>query len=55
MVKICEVVDGCEDCPKYGDDCDGKEMTREEAIEYLDGMKIVIPICNELGWGSASP
>ena len=23
-------------------------MTREEAIEYLDGMKIVIPICNEL-------
>lgn len=23
MVKICEVVNGCEDCPKYGDDCDG--------------------------------
>lgn len=23
-------------------------MTREEAIKYLDGMKIVIPICNEL-------
>ena len=24
VVKICEVVDGCEDCPKYGDDCDGR-------------------------------
>ena len=24
VVKICEVVDGCEDCPKYGDDCDGE-------------------------------
>ena len=24
VVKICEVVNGCEDCPKYGDDCDGE-------------------------------
>ena len=29
MVKICEVVDGCEDCPKYGDDCDGREIPSE--------------------------
>ena len=33
MVKICEVVDGCEDCPKYGDDCDGEEMT--EHTDYI--------------------
>lgn len=24
MVKICDVVNGCEDCPRYGDDCDGE-------------------------------
>lgn len=24
-IRICEVVDGCEDCPRYGDDCDGME------------------------------
>lgn len=24
IVKVCDVVNGCEDCPKYGDDCDGK-------------------------------
>lgn len=33
VVKICEVVDGCEDCPKYGDDCDGDKMT--EHTEYI--------------------
>lgn len=42
MVKICEVVDGCEDCPKYGDDCDGDKMaehtdliSRADAIEAI--------------------
>ena len=33
VVKICEVVDGCEDCPKYGDDCDGDKMT--EHTDYI--------------------
>lgn len=33
IVKICEVVDGCEDCPKYGDDCDGDKMT--EHTDYI--------------------
>ena len=23
-IKQCDVVDGCEDCPRYGDDCDGE-------------------------------
>lgn len=23
VTRICEVVDGCIDCPRYGDDCDG--------------------------------
>lgn len=23
IIKICDVVDSCEDCPRYGDDCDG--------------------------------
>ena len=42
VVKICEVVDGCEDCPKYGDDCDGDKMaehtdyiSRADAIEAI--------------------
>ncbi len=25
IVRICDVVDGCEDCPHYGDDCNGME------------------------------
>lgn len=24
-IKICDVVDSCEECPRYGDDCDGEE------------------------------
>ena len=24
IIKICEVVDSCEECPRYGDDCDGE-------------------------------
>ncbi len=23
IIKQCDVVDSCEDCPRYGDDCDG--------------------------------
>ena len=45
VVKICEVVDGCEDCPKYGDDCDGDKMaehtdliSRADAIEAVGGV-----------------
>lgn len=43
MVKICEVVDNCEECPRYGDDCDGDKMaehtdpiSRADAIAYID-------------------
>lgn len=25
IIKICDVVDRCEDCPRYADDCDGEE------------------------------
>lgn len=25
ILRICDVVDGCEDCPRCGDDCDGME------------------------------
>ena len=25
VTRICEVVDGCIDCPLYGDECDGME------------------------------
>lgn len=42
MVKICEVVDNCEECPRYGDDCDGDKMaehtdliSRADAIEAI--------------------
>ena len=23
-IKQCDVVDNCEECPRYGDDCDGE-------------------------------
>lgn len=23
VIRICDVVDSCEDCPRYGEDCDG--------------------------------
>lgn len=54
MVKICEVVDGCEDCPKYGDDCDGQEMTREEAVKFLKLMRKAVSYFEEYGHDKAS-
>ena len=24
MITYCDVIDRCEDCPRYGDDCDGR-------------------------------
>lgn len=54
VVKICEVVDGCEDCPKYGDDCDGKEMTREEAVKFLKLMRKAVSYFEEYGHDKAS-
>ena len=42
MVKICEVVDGCEDCPKYGDDCDGDKMAEHtDLISRADAIEAV--------------
>ena len=26
IVTYCDVCESCEDCPRYGDDCDGKEI-----------------------------
>ena len=23
-IKICDIIDNCEDCPRYADDCDGR-------------------------------
>ena len=28
-IKICDVVDSCETCPRMGDDCDGREIPSE--------------------------
>ena len=25
IIKQCDVVDSCVDCPRYGDDCDGED------------------------------
>ena len=25
IIKQCDVVESCKDCPRYGDDCDGEE------------------------------
>lgn len=24
-IKQCDLVDNCEECPRYGDDCDGED------------------------------
>ena len=24
VIKMCDVIDTCEECPRYGDDCDGR-------------------------------
>lgn len=29
IIKQCDVVDSCEDCPRYGDDCDGEDEDDE--------------------------
>lgn len=28
-ITYCDIVECCEDCPRYGDDCDGKEKDDE--------------------------
>ena len=28
-IKQCDVVESCEDCPRYADDCDGREIPSE--------------------------
>lgn len=28
-IKLCDVIDNCEDCPRYADDCDGDKRTDE--------------------------
>lgn len=25
IIKQCDVVNSCEECPRYGDDCDGED------------------------------
>lgn len=50
MVKICEVVDGCEDCPKYGDDCDGDKMT--EHTDLISRAAAVDACCR--GWNNTA-
>ena len=28
-IKQCDIVDSCEECPRYGDDCDGEDKDDE--------------------------
>ena len=42
IVKICEVVDNCEECPRYGDDCDGdKRVEHTDTISRADAIEVV--------------
>ena len=50
MVKICEVVDGCEDCPKYGDDCDGDKMA--EHTDLISRADAIEAVCKGCHWWS---
>lgn len=38
VVKMCDVIDNCTECPRYGDDCDGDKRlyTHEEAWGMSD-------------------
>lgn len=36
-IKQCDVVDSCEDCPRYGDDCDGDK--RKEPTDAVPQME----------------
>ena len=29
MLTYCDVIDSCEDCPRYAEDCDGREIPSE--------------------------
>lgn len=29
IIKLCDVVESCEDCPRYADDCDGEDKDDE--------------------------
>ena len=52
VVKICGVVDGCEDCPKYGDDCDGDKMTEHtDLISRADAIEAMRLETSKLGRG----
>lgn len=44
-IRLCDVIDKCEDCPRYADDCDGDKrieptdlISRADAIEALRGL-----------------
>ena len=50
VVKICEVVDGCEDCPKYGDDCDGDKMA--EHTDLISRADAIEAVCKGCHWWS---
>ncbi|MBQ1760866.1 MAG: hypothetical protein IIZ94_14440 [Prevotella sp.] len=43
MTTLCDVIDNCTECPRYGDDCDGDKrvehtdlISRADAIAYID-------------------
>ena len=34
---LCDIMDSCKDCPRYGDDCDGKdEEDDDDRIAYYE-------------------
>lgn len=63
-LTICDTVYSCADCPRMGDDCDGRHMTVREAIdefkeeleifggEHAEAMRVAIEVMEEyLGGG----
>ena len=34
-ITYCDVVECCETCPRYGDDCDGREVWEYDGFEYF--------------------
>ena len=46
MTTLCDVIDNCIECPRYGDDCDGDKKTEHtDLISRADAIEAVCGDC----------
>lgn len=47
MITYCDVIERCEECPRYGDDCDGdKRVEHTDLISRADAIEAVCKGCH---------